>query len=297
VLGLSAWWRGDFRRALRHCQQGLALAEAPPSQGTTFLYGQPADVRCLVGLARTLSYLGYPDQAVQQSRLAHARAEASAYPPSVVLTWYHGAALHQVLRDGRGTLAHAEALVTLATQHGFESWRHAGIVQRDWALVHLGQGEHCLPEMHQSLQCLLDGGAGIFRVGLLTLLADAYGQSGQSEAGLALLTAALEEVQGHGARYLEAEIWRLMGALLLRQAVPEPSRAEACFQQALEVARAQQAKWWELRTAVSLSRLWRQQGQRAEAYELLAPVYGWFSEGFDTADLQEAQALLEELAG
>jgi predicted ATPase len=92
-----------------------------------------------------------------------------------------------------------------------------------------------------------------------------------------------------------AEAYRLQGALLLRQAVPDASQAAACFQQALAIARRQQAKSWELRAAMSLSRLWRQQGKRTEAYELLAPVYGWFSEGFDTADLQEAKSLLEEL--
>jgi DNA-binding winged helix-turn-helix (wHTH) protein/predicted ATPase len=297
VLGLSALWRGDFRQALHHGQQGLALAAAPPTVAPPFLYGQPADVRCLAGLTRTLGYLGYPDQAVQQSRTARARAEAFTYPPSVVLTLYHGTALHQMLRDIGGTLAHADALVTLATQHGLDSWRHAGTVQRNWALVYLEPTGRVLPQMHQSLQRLLEGGAGIFRVGLLTLLADAYGQCGQSAAGLALLTTALTEVQAHGARYLEAEIWRLTGALLLRQVVPEPSRAETCFQQALVVARAQQAKWWELRAALSLSRLWQQQGKRAEAYTLLAPIYGWFTEGFDTVDLQEAKALLEDLGG
>jgi predicted ATPase len=151
--------------------------------------------------------------------------------------------------------------------------------------------------MHQSLQRLLEGGPGIFRVGLLTLLADAYGQCGQSEAGLALLTTALTEAQAHGIRYIEAEIWRLTGLLLLRRAVPEPSRAETCFQQVLAVARSQQAKWWELRAALSLSRLWQQQGKHTEAYDLLVPIYGWFTEGFDTAYLQDAKALLEELGG
>ena len=98
-------------------------------------------------------------------------------------------------------------------------------------------------------------------------------------------------------QWYAAELSRLKGALLLRQAVPDVPQAEACFQQALAVARRQQAKSWELRAAMSLARLWQSQGKRAEAYELLAPVYGWFTEGFDTADLQEAKTLLEELAG
>ena len=118
---------------------------------------------------------------------------------------------------------------------------------------------------------------------------------GQPEAGLAALSEALALVEKTGERYYEAELHRLKGELLLQHAAPEVSHAEACFQQALDVARRQQAKSWELRAATSLSRLWQQQGKRAEAHALLAPIYGWFTEGFDTADLQEAKALLEAL--
>jgi predicted ATPase len=150
--------------------------------------------------------------------------------------------------------------------------------------------------MQQSLQSLLDGGAAIFRPGFLTLLADAYGKVGQIDPGLDLLTAALAEVRENGAYYIEAEIWRLTGELLLRQAMPQTSTAETCLQQALTVARQQQAKWWELRAAVSLSRLWRQQGKRAQARRLLEDIYGWFTEGWATADLQDAKALLTTLA-
>ena len=121
------------------------------------------------------------------------------------------------------------------------------------------------------------------------------GRVGQAEEGLRLLAEALAHVDHTGERYYEAEVYRLKGELLLRQAVPDAPQAEACFQQALAVARRQQAKSWELRAAMSLSRLWQQQGKRAEARELLAPIYSWFTEGFDTPDLQEAKALLEEL--
>jgi predicted ATPase len=118
---------------------------------------------------------------------------------------------------------------------------------------------------------------------------------GYSEDGLLVLAEAHTLVEQHEERWWEAEIYRLRGVLLLRQAVPQPEEAEACFQRALEVARRQQAKSLELRAAMSLARLWQQQAKRAEAHELLAPVYGWFTEGFNTADLQEARALLEEL--
>jgi predicted ATPase len=127
------------------------------------------------------------------------------------------------------------------------------------------------------------------------LLAEAHAAAGQAEAGLGVLTEALALVDHTGERYWEAEVYRLKGDLLLWQSVPDAPQAEACFQQALAVACRQQAKSWELRAAMSLSRLWQQQGKRAEARELLAPIYSWFTEGFDTPDLQEAKALLEEL--
>ena len=123
-----------------------------------------------------------------------------------------------------------------------------------------------------------------------------FAQVGQITKGLEALAEGLATVAQSRVRWWEAELYRLRGELLLQQTVAQPEEAEVCFQQALAVARRQQAKSWELRAAMSLSRLWQQQGKRAEAHELLAPVYGWFTEGFDTADLQEAKALLEELS-
>jgi predicted ATPase len=128
----------------------------------------------------------------------------------------------------------------------------------------------------------------------LVLLAEAAGHVGQVEEGLSRLAEALAAFEAGGRGDLLAEAYRLQGTLLLRQATPDAAQAEACFQQALAIARRQQAKSLELRAAMSLSRLWQHQGKRAEAHALLAPIYGWFTEGFDTADLQEAQALLHE---
>ena len=128
------------------------------------------------------------------------------------------------------------------------------------------------------------------------MLAEAYGESGQAEEGLRLLVEALTTADQQGMHLWEPELYRVKGELLLRQTVPDAPEAESCFRQALDIARCQEAKSLELRAAISLSRLWQRQGKRAEAYELLAPIYGWFTEGFDTVDLQDAKALLEELA-
>jgi len=127
------------------------------------------------------------------------------------------------------------------------------------------------------------------------MLAEAYGSTGQVEAGKCVLAEALTLVDTTEERWWEAELHRLKGELLLAQSTDNAAEAEACFHRALDIARHQQAKSLELRAATSLSRLWRRQGKRAEAYQLLAETYGWFTEGFDTADLKEAKALLDEL--
>jgi predicted ATPase len=151
--------------------------------------------------------------------------------------------------------------------------------------------------MHQGLMAVVATGQELARPLCLVQIAEAAGHVGHVEEGLRLLAEALTALEASGQGDLLAEAYRLQGALLLRQPTPDVAQAEACFQQALAIARRQHAKSWELRAAMSLARLWQQQGKRAAAYELLAPIYGWFTEGFDTADLQEAQALLAELAG
>ena len=138
-------------------------------------------------------------------------------------------------------------------------------------------------------------GQQLYRPYQLALLAEAYGQAGQPEAGLTCLAEAVTRVAATEERWWEAEVYRLQGELLLRLPLPDLPQATACWHQALDVARRQQARALELRAALSLSRLWQQQGQRTDAYALLAPLYGWFTEGFDTADLQDAKAVVEEL--
>jgi predicted ATPase len=153
--------------------------------------------------------------------------------------------------------------------------------------------------MHQGLTAYRATGAEVRRPYYLALLAETYGKVGQPSKGLSVLAEALELVDRTDERWWEVELHRLKGELLLAQAGgrgPNVEEAEACFHQAGIVARQQQAKSLELRAAVSLGRLWRQQGKNAEAYDLLAPIYGWFTEGFDTPDLRQARALLEELS-
>jgi predicted ATPase len=152
-----------------------------------------------------------------------------------------------------------------------------------------------LAQLHQELAAYWAAGGELEQTYWLALLAEAHGTVGQAEEGLGLLREALVVVEKSGAHYWEAELYRLQGDLLLHQTVPDAQHAEACFCQALATARRQQAKSLELRAAMSLARLWQRQGKRAAACRMLAEVYGWFTEGFDTADLQEAGALLDAL--
>src|SRR5262249_35530030 len=165
-----------------------------------------------------------------------------------------------------------------------------------WALAHKGQTQEGIEQMSQGLTVWRATGAELLRPCYLALLSEAYGMRGQPEAGLTVLTEALELVDTTGERWYEAELHRLRGALLLQQSLDHQAEAETCFQHAISIAQNQSAKSWELRAATSMARLWQQQGKRQEAHDLLASVYGWFTEGFDTADLIDAKALLDELS-
>jgi predicted ATPase len=190
----------------------------------------------------------------------------------------------------------AEALMTLARDHGFTQWVSQSMFLRGWVLVEQGQGEEeGMALLRQGMTTVLATGAGVFQSYVLCLLAETCGKIGQIDEGLALVAEALATMQASGRSDLLAEAYRLNGGLFLKQAVPDEAQAVACFHQALDVSRQQQAKSLELRAAMGLARLWQSRDKRQDAYELLAPVYEWFTEGFDTADLKEARVLLDKL--
>ena len=181
-------------------------------------------------------------------------------------------------------------------ERGFPQLLAVGMMTRGWAMALQGQGEAGMAQLHQGLAAFRAAGAELDRPRWLTLLVEAYGQVEQTDEGLTVLAEALATAHTTGERRWEAELHRLKGKLLLQQSIPDEAQAETCFHQAIDIARQQQAKSLELRAAMSLARLWQQQGKQAEAYELLVPIYGWFTEGFDTTDLREAKALLDELS-
>ena len=170
-------------------------------------------------------------------------------------------------------------------------------ILRGWALAAQGQEEAGIAQMREGLATWGAMGVELYRAYQLMQLAEVYGTAGQAEEGLRVLVETRAAVPHGEGRFYEAELARLEGTLRLARSAESHMEAETCFRQALAIAHRQEAKSFELRAATSLAHLWQSQGKRAEAYDLLAPIYGWFTEGFDTADLQEAKALLEELGG
>jgi class 3 adenylate cyclase/predicted ATPase len=295
-MGITLYYLGELTSAQAHLEQAIALHVPQSDHSLTLFAGQDNMLICLGYTAWSLWILGYPDQALRRSQEMLTYAQASSHAFTLTRALFYAAVLHRYLREGVATQERAEAALAIMTEQGFG--HHLGVVSfnRGWALAAQDQREAGMAQMHQWLATMQTTGDRLALADSLALLAEAYGQSGQAEAGLCLLPEALAHVECTGEWYYEAEVYRIKGELLLQQAIPDAPQAEACFQKALTVARRQQARSWELRAAMSLSRLWQQQGQRTAARELLAPIYGWFTEGFDTADLQEARTLLEELA-
>jgi predicted ATPase len=239
---------------------------------------------------------GYPAQALVRLHEALALAHELSHPYSLAFARFWAAWVSQVRRDVPAVHEHAEAAVVLSTEQSFPLWTATGTSLRGWALAMQGQGEAGMAQVRQGIAAWRATGAELFVPCFCTWLAEVADHLGHPEEGLQALTEAHTLVEQHEERYWEAEVCRLRGVLLLRQPVPQLEEAEAWLLRALDVARRQQAKSLELRAAMNLSRLWQQQGKRDDARRVLAEVYDWFTEGFDTADLQEAKALLDELA-
>jgi predicted ATPase len=243
----------------------------------------------------TLWLLGYPDQCLARLHDALAWAHELLHPFSLAFARCFAAFVSQFLRDVPAVHEQVEAAVALSAEQGFPLWAALGTILRGWALAMQGQGEEGMTELRQGIAAWRATGAAQHVPYYCTVLADVAAHLGHPEDGLQALAEAHTLMEQHEERYWEAEVCRLRGILLLRQPGTPQVEAEAWLQRALDVARRQEAKALELRAAMSLSRLWQQQWKRQEAHDLLAEVYDWFTEGFDTADLQEAKALLEEL--
>ncbi len=294
MLGHTRFCMGELVPAQAALEQMITFYDPRQHQGLASTYGHDIGVDSLAWSSWALWLLGYPDRAWQRSQQALALASDLAHPlTQACALGFASMIVYNCRRNAKMIQDLAEDCLRLSTEHGFPYWLAHGTICRGWALAEQGCIETGLTEMRRGMADRQALGVELTQTLFLTIMAEEYGKTGQSEAGLSLLAEAMEIVQQRQERFYEAEIHRLRGELLLKQAEAE---AESSFQQALAVARRQQAKSLELRAAMSLGRLWRKQGQLARARATLEEIYGWFSEGFDTADLREARALLVELS-
>jgi predicted ATPase len=300
-LGFILFYLGEYTTALGHLEQVITFYN--PEQhhrSLVVLHGADAGPSALAYAACCLWCLGYPKQALSRSQQALALARELGHPFSLAdVLCYAGCMFNSIRRDAQALKDNAEELMRLSNEK-VPGWLGQGTWHRGEALAMLGQVQEGMAQMREGIAASQSIGVRLGLSGTLGSLAEAQAKAGQPEEGLATLAEALALVEETDERHWEAELYRLRAELLLMQgddAEAEASlhQAENCFQHAVEVARRQQAKSWELRATVSLCRLWQEQGRMDKARQRLAEIYGWFTEGFDTPDLQEAKALLEEL--
>jgi TOMM system kinase/cyclase fusion protein len=297
MLGTTAFYLGEIASARGHLEQAEALYDPRQHRAHAFLeVGTDPGVLCRIYAAHALWLLGQPDQALTKSRQALALARDLSHSFSLAYALDFAAFLHRLRREDQAAQEHAEAAMALSTAQGFPLWSAIGMILRGGALAARGHAAEGIAQIREGLAAYQATGAEVGRPYFLALLAEVQTGSGPADERLAILDEALAAVRKTGERWYEAELHRLRGELVLVRRSEDFVEAETCFQQALDIARRQQARALELRAAMSLGRLWQQRGKSQDAHTVLAPVYGSATEGFDTADLQEAKALLDALA-
>jgi class 3 adenylate cyclase/predicted ATPase len=290
-LGREKFFLGDFSAARDHLTQGAALYDRETHHGHAFIYRSDPGVECLMRAGDTLWYLGYPDQSLQKCLEALRLAREVNHIPSIGVALNYATLPYFHRREVQGTQEKAAELVALGKEHGFALALPLGRMFQGWVLTELGHIEAGIEELQQGLEMLRATGTEVLRPFFLLPLAEAYGKAERPADGRVLLNEVLPLLGTSERHFWAAEVYRVTGELSEQE--KRPAEAETSLLKALDVAHHQQAKSLELRAATSLARLWQQQGKPAKARELLAPVYDWFTEGFDTQDLKEAKALLD----
>ncbi len=297
MLGACLYFLGDLDTSWTHLEQSLSTYDSEQRHGFTVHYGQDADVVCLSYQALNLWLRGYPDQSLEAGHAAVALGRQLAHPYSLAFALIFNALLYLLHRDVEGVQARAEASVEIASEHGFPLIKAVGETYLGWVRAVQGQSTAGIEQIRQGIMAYQATGTRLTYPFMVAFLAQAYRSEGKSDDGLHLLTEFLSTAHATEERWSEAELYRVQGVLWLDLDPSATARAEACFEQALGIARQQGAKSWALRTALSLSRLRHAQGRRDNAYQCLASVFDTFTEGFETVDLREAKAWLDTLQG
>jgi predicted ATPase len=296
IFGQSLMYSGDYRGALAHCETAASLYRPDEHRESALHYGWHIGVSAFVQLSWALWHRGYPDRSARAAdrALGYSRELGHAHTFAHVLYWAGTAAVFA--RDVATVYTRSSDCVTLASEQGFAQWAAWGQILQGWAGAQQGEATTGIARIRDGLASAAAAGTRLLIPFHLALLAEALALAGEIEEGLAALDDALAKAAASGERGWDAEIHRLHGELTGRLPTPDPAKAEESFRTALAIAREQGTRGYELRAATSLARLWRERGRRSEVRDLLAPLYGSFTEGFDTQDLKEAKALLEELA-
>jgi predicted ATPase len=295
ILAHSLMYSGDYRAALAHFETAVSLYRPEEHRDAAFRYGTDMGVSAFVYLSLALWHRGYPDQSARAAdrALAYSRELGHAHTLAHALGLAGMAAVFA--RDVATVYTRSNDCVALATEHGFAHWAALGRVLLGWADAQQGEATTGIARIRDGMAAAEAAGTRLTTPFYLTLLAEALALAGKIEEGLAALDDALATAAASGERGWDAEIHRLRGELTGRLPHPDPAKAEDLFRTALAIAREQGTRGYELRAATSLARLWREHGRQGEARDLLAPLYGSFTEGFDTADLKDAKALLDQL--
>jgi predicted ATPase len=295
MMDETAFHRGELVTAREHLERTLSLYDPQLHRAHATVYGQDPGVASYSHGSWILWHLGYPDQARKMGQQAVALGEDVSHPFSLAFALCYNAELHQFCGDEQRVGELIEAAASLSTEQEFVLWLAYATVLRGWVQASRGHKAEGTAQMRQGLADLQAMSIHLQRPYFLALLAEAYGEVGKPAEGLTLLTEALALVDKGELRYYEAELYRLKGELSLMGGAEEVA-VEADYRRAIDIARRQSAKSLELRAATSLSRLWLKGGRPDEARQILAEIYNWFTEGFDTADLLEGKALLDAMA-
>jgi class 3 adenylate cyclase/predicted ATPase len=296
ALGCTLFWMGKFLPAREQLENVITQYDPNRHSQLTVRYGwADTGARSQSYAAITLWQLGYPDQALSAGKEAIAVAIRLSHPLSLTFAGNLVGILRQLRREARATQETAENMIAPSAEHGLTNPLAYATSLRGWALTEQGHDDEGIAQIHEGLAAARATGTELLRPYHLCLLAEACTKTGRFDEALNAVREALAIADEHENRAFEAEVHRLKGELLLKQNDSNAAEAQSCFQRAIKIARNQSAKSWELRATMSLARLLAKQGHRDEAHTMLAIIYNWFTEGFDTADMKDAKALLDEL--
>ena len=287
---------GDLAEARRHFDRAIGLYGPGGDRSLVVEFQTDYRVASLAWRSNVLWDLGFPEAARADAERALREARQTGHALTLMNALFTVAWTHMSRRDYATAKALLAELVSLADEKGAASWKTAGVLVRSFVSAMTKEGADPVHAIASAWDAFLATGATVWAPGQRLYLAMAYADVGQFDDARTRIDEALAAAEATKERSFEPEIHRIAGEIELRSPDRDVTRAEGYFQRALEIARAQQTRSWELRAATSLARLWRDQAKRQEAHDLLAPVYAWFTEGFDTLDLKEASALLRELA-